>query len=75
MKTPNPSLLLKKELEKFKLICLLPSALELHATAINLLKRISIVVKEDILRLDSSKTKGVQSRIEAIERGLDLVFG
>ena len=62
-------------MEKFKLICLLPSALELHAKAINLLKRIFIVVKEDILKLDLPKTKGVQSGIEAIERGLDLVFG
>ena len=75
MKTPNPCLLLKKELEKFKLNSLLPSALELHAATINLLKRISIVVKEDILKLDLPKTKGVQSGFEAIERGLDLVFG
>ena len=34
---PSPRrLLLKKELEKFKLNSLLPSALELHAAAINL---------------------------------------
>ena len=39
IENPKPSqLLLKKELEKFKLICLLPSALELHASAINLLE-------------------------------------